>query len=230
MQNHPVNVATYRSSVDDYNANWRLLDQMLTGLCEANPGHSSRAAVNAKLWIIGRTYATGIERRIKTTGVQGSSMTQLAEYISTHAGLVDGIFYELRTLKEPVNVDCLRRIAGLHARFVTFLGQITAGKSARSFASKYMHFHNSVVPIYDNVAAKALSRLYPRLRGLCDFDDVPDGDAYYCWYLARFWRLHEAISACGLETRVKYVDNYLLSIADQSPERPERQSRGNISS
>jgi hypothetical protein len=213
MPDQLFNVDAYRQSVAYYNANWRLLDETLSRVCRENPGHARRDAVYAKVWIIGRTYATGIERRIKTTGVQGSSMTQLAEHLIKHAPQVDEWFNALRAVTEPVDFRSLQTIGELHGRFVSLIGQITAGKSARSFASKYMHFHNAAVPIYDSVAAKVLSKMFRGKRGMQDLSDVVGADADYCWYLNRFWRLHEAIASGGLEVSVKYVDNYILWLA-----------------
>src|SRR6516225_8308780 len=63
----------YRKSLADYRAKWCAIDETLYDLCRRYPDHSDLRGINAKLWIIGRTYATGIERKIFTQGSQGSS-------------------------------------------------------------------------------------------------------------------------------------------------------------
>ena len=80
----------YTTAVADYELNWKVMDGALYRLCHENPDHAKRSSVCAKLWIIGRTYATGIERKIATTGAQGSSMSQVTDLFLQHAVNIDG--------------------------------------------------------------------------------------------------------------------------------------------
>ncbi|MEW5826372.1 MAG: hypothetical protein AB1778_06020, partial [Candidatus Bipolaricaulota bacterium] len=66
-----LSVDDYRRAVADYEHSWRATDEALYDLCRRHPDHADQAGVNAKLWIIGRTYATGIERKIPANGKQG---------------------------------------------------------------------------------------------------------------------------------------------------------------
>ena len=59
----------YRQAVDDYEKGWQATDTALYDLCRRYPNHTDRGGVNAKLWIIGRTYATGIERKIRHSSI-----------------------------------------------------------------------------------------------------------------------------------------------------------------
>ena len=54
----------YNRSRDDYAQGWRAIDETLYHLCRDHPHHDHRPWVNAKILIIGRTYATGIERKV----------------------------------------------------------------------------------------------------------------------------------------------------------------------
>lgn len=87
------------------------------------------------------------------------------------------------------------------------------GKAPRSFASKYLHFHNSAIPVYDSYALAGITRLVR--WGAVPFacppggDDVPDGYWEFC---VRFWRLYEACRKADLEVSVKTLDTYLWSV------------------
>ncbi|MGC4033243.1 MAG: hypothetical protein QM754_16225 [Tepidisphaeraceae bacterium] len=211
-----IDLRQYNASVEYYRQNWRLLDDTLLRLCSDYPDHTSPASVNAKLWIVGRTYATGIERRVRTTGSQGSSMSQVAAHFLAHSSELEAIFGALRPVSEPLDPVKLRLIVALHGRLVTLLGQITNGKSARSFASKYMHFHNPVVPIYDSVAAAVLPRHVHWCKELSVFEMPAEADQTYGWYAMRLYRLYERVAEAKLPLSVKYLDNYLLWIADDA--------------
>jgi len=42
-----------------------LLDQTLYDLCKRHPNHTDIGEIAAKLWLIGRGFATGVERQIR---------------------------------------------------------------------------------------------------------------------------------------------------------------------
>src|SRR5581483_579080 len=96
-------VDQYRKSVAYYEKTWKVIDGALYRLCRENPDHARRSSVCAKLWIIGRTYATGLERKVATTGTQGSSMSQVTEYFLNHSAEIDKLFEQLRHLPEPLD-------------------------------------------------------------------------------------------------------------------------------
>ena len=47
-------------SETDYASRWSIIYDTLRALCRKYPGHTPRSSVAAKVWIIGRTYATQI--------------------------------------------------------------------------------------------------------------------------------------------------------------------------
>lgn len=202
----------YRRTVADYDRFWRVTDEALYALCRQHPGHADRAGINAKLWIIGRTYATGIERKIPANGKQGGSMTQLAVHLLKHARQMDDIFGRLRRLTDPLDPDKLRSILDLHGRFLALIQPVARrNQSPRSFASKYMHFHNPAVPIIDTYADAACREMIRWRKLFCLFDLPPGADEYYARYVLRFWQLYQLVRGAGLEPTVKHLDYYLLS-------------------
>ncbi len=58
----------YDKAIEEYQREWSTLDAALYRLCREHPGHASSAGVFAEVFIIGRTYQTGIERQVKSTG------------------------------------------------------------------------------------------------------------------------------------------------------------------
>ena len=59
-ENRKFSVSDYNKSRDDYTQSWKAIDETFYRLCRDHPQHNERPWVNAKILIIGRTYATGI--------------------------------------------------------------------------------------------------------------------------------------------------------------------------
>ena len=209
------NASDYRRAVEDYNCKWRATDEALYDLCRRFPDHEDQGEVNAKLWIIGRTYATGIERKIPRDGKQGGSMHKLSQHLHKSAGAVDALITRLRQVKLPLDARKLSTIVDVHGQFIKLIQPVLQLKrqqkqSPRSFTSKYLHFHCPVVPIIDTYADAALRRLVPWRNSFC-FPDLPkDIDGCYAKYASRFGQLYQQACDSGLEPTVKYLDSYLL--------------------
>jgi len=195
---------------------WHILDGTLYGLCRQNREHRTWDSVAAKVWIIGRTYATGIERKIPTRNTQGSSLSQLVEHILQNRRVVDSIFGELAEVFEPLTPKKLKTIVDAHGRFVKVLQPILRRRqSPRSFASKYMHFHCSAVPLYDTYAVTALRHLY-RWEDCFEVFALPAStDQEYAWHVMRFWQLYHAAKTARERVTVKLLDLYLLCVAEK---------------
>jgi hypothetical protein len=208
----------YVRAADEYDKTWQTTDRTLYRLCVEHPRHEDPDAVYAKLWLIGRTYATGIERSIKSEGWQGSSMDQVARLLLGKAHFVDGLVLGLKPTAEPLTPQKLLVIADAHGQLTHLLSQITRkGMSPRSFVSKYLHFHCPSVPLYDTNAVSALTKLVRWTDDLACFARPKTADAEYAWHLMRFMRLYDRLReqvAGDARTRrrfnVKYVDFYLL--------------------
>ena len=211
MRHFSVN--DYNKSRDAYTQGWKIVDDTLYRLCRDHPSHDDRAAVNAKILIIGRTYATGIERKVATTGVQGSSISQVADFFFMHRKEIDEWFLRLAKVFEPLASSNISEILAVHGLISKRLTHLTRRKQlARSFVSKYLHFHNSAVPIYDSVASGFLRGLVP-LRRIRDFQiPVPDcADPEYADYVRRFAHLYQTIASHALPVTVRSLDSYLIS-------------------
>jgi hypothetical protein len=203
----------YNKSRSDYAQGWKVIDDTLYRLCRDHPGHGDRPSVNAKILIIGRTYATGIERKVATTGVQGSSISQVADFFFTNCKEIDAWLVRLAKVSEPLASSNVSEILAVHGLISRRLTNLTRGKQlARSFVSKYLHFHNSAVPIYDSVASGFLRGLVP-VRKIRSFQiPVPaSADPEYADYVRRFSHLYQTIVSQGLAVTVRSLDSYLIS-------------------
>lgn len=209
--------AKYKQACAEYAANWEAVEIALYDLCKRHPNHEDQGGVNAKLWIIGRAYATGIERKIKSEGFQGSSMTQLGKHIWRNRRRVDKVLRNLRSVNEPLTWDKLTKILDGHGRLVSIVQRaLRKGQTPRSFASKYLHFHNRAVPIFDSVAVRAARKHYRRDRHNKSVRIPAAADKQYADFLLRFWRLYKEARGSGAKVTVKLLDNYLLVLAKES--------------
>jgi hypothetical protein len=100
-----------------------------------------------------------------------------------------------------------------HGRLTHLLQKATTdGKAPRSFASKYLHFHRPVVPIYDEYARQAIARRVRWESSYTPFPLPPHGDPEYWNYCVRFFRLYDACRQAGTDATVKELDAFLWAV------------------
>lgn len=204
----------YSKAKSDYKKHLALTDDVLYELCKRYPNHSKKSDIHAKLCLIGRSYNTGIERQIKSRGGQGSALTQLAAHLYNNRKKVDKMFKQLSSVAEPLTVDKLEVIVETHGRFVNLLAKkLRKKRSARSFASKYMHFHCPAVPIYDSIATSVLRSKCRWKDSFEIFNPPKNSDEEYCYFTFRFWQLYLALRKIDKGGNVKLLDNYLIWIS-----------------
>jgi hypothetical protein len=150
-----LDVNDFRACIEAHRDGWDVVDQILYALCGEYPDHDRLPGVNAKVLLIGRGFATGVERHIYSEGTQGSSIATLVNHLYLNRREVDGIITCLREVREPLDPKKLRAIVSEHGKFCQLISKIARKEnSLASFASKYLHFHCPVVPIYDSWACK----------------------------------------------------------------------------
>ena len=207
----PTQAELHRAA-SGFDADWGGLDEVLYGICSRSPGHSVRRDVTAKIALIDRAYSAGMERCV-TPPPGEQAIGVITDFVCENAAEVDEIIACLAPLKEPLDIAAMVEIVGLHGRFTTLLRQVTTdGKTPRSFAAKYLHFHNPVVPIYDSYAAARLGKLVRWDPREIPFAQPPGGDAEYWGFCVRFFRLYDACRAVGLAASVKTLDTYLFTV------------------
>jgi len=195
-----------------FDRDWGGVDEILYRLCREHPAHDDRRAVTAKLALIDRAYAAGLERRVSPPpGVQ--AITVIADFVLAHANTIDALIGRIASLQEPLTAETMAEIVDVHGCFTRLLqGVATDGKAPRSFAAKYLHFHHPVVPIYDSYAADRLINLVRWDSEQILFGRPDEGDLDYWDFCVRFLRLYEACLRVGLDVAVKSLDTWLWQV------------------
>jgi len=209
------NLKAYREACRLYGESWAAPDEVLYGLCKRYSDHSTRNAIYAKLSIIGRTYATGIERQIEVE--KESALDQLAEFFFENRSAIDSTLGRLANVHEPLALDTLETIVQAHGQLANLLKEKLRDRhTPRSFASKYMHFHCAAVPIYDDITAKQLQHEYCRKKDCAVFTLPKEADEKYYWHTLRFWQMYKEAKQAEDGVTVKLLDHYsdLLWLAD----------------
>ncbi|MGB8685613.1 MAG: hypothetical protein WCD12_22225 [Candidatus Binatus sp.] len=212
-------VTAYKESVREYQKDWKALDNVLYQLCKDHPRNDLPPSVYAKVFIIGRSYSSGIERLVSKTKEQPSGMTRVADELIAHGQTVDRLFEHLRSIRLPMTTTAWEQIVSSHGQFVAMLKPLTAdGKSPRSFASKYLHFHFPIVPIYDSKAEWSLMHFEggPEVVRLPTSENPNGADGSYSWLVERFGNLWEQVRSSGQTPTVKHIDHYLSDVADRN--------------
>ena len=188
---------------------WDLGNEVLYRLCAEYPNHLRPDVIIAKVWLIGRAYATAIERRRKKGNALGDKFyTELVGPCFLRSG-IDTWFGEFR-IKESQQ----RRSYALqlHNNLKNLLKCIS-GLEKRSFASKYLHFHfPEDFYIFDSRADKAVTKILAKFSKNTRFKTKCEGtDPVYARFTARCEQLEADLSGligCHLSPRA--LDKVLL--------------------
>jgi hypothetical protein len=203
----------FRKLVDSFEEESALLYSTLRRLCVEHPGHEERKEVFAKVWLIGRAYATQIERKVKSGNTPGSALSKVARHLLANGPEIDRLLAQIPAKEERLTRDVVPSVLRVHGTFTARLKSITEDHSARSFVSKYLHFHRPVVPIYDSVANANVTKLV-RWRKDIDIEPVhPEEDDQYRWFISRLLQLNERARAAGLNPTVRDLDWFLVGLA-----------------
>jgi len=191
-------------------------DRILYGLCEKFPDHKTSPGVHAKVYLIERSYSAGLERHVESNGTV-ERLDRVAELLINHQAEVDTWIASVKRLH--FGDHWIGPVCVLHGKFMSLLREVMRPKSqknpnerrsARSFASKYLHFHAPVVPIYDKRASDALSglELKPVQSSSVGSDASVDSD--YAKFCARIEVLVKGWPTS--EVTARDIDKYLLFI------------------
>jgi len=194
-----------------FDADWGGVDEVLYRLCTESPGHLDRRTVTAKLALVGRAYSAGLERCV--TPPKGTqAITIIADFVHARGATIDAVMKPVLSIEEPLTIALLEGIVAAHGAFLGILSGVTAGKMPRSFAAKYLHFHNPVVPIYDEYARAGLTHLVHWDSKNLPFEPPEGADREYYKFCVRFWRLYRACSDASVAASVKTLDQYLWAV------------------
>ncbi|MBF0216111.1 MAG: hypothetical protein HQL30_03840 [Candidatus Omnitrophica bacterium] len=139
---------------------WDVGNDVLYRLCRKHPLHTDKGAVIAKIWLIGRSYAAAIERRPKSDSKRSSDRF----YEDVAEKLINSqIDREIKRLPktEQLSKENIKIIMDVHKFLTTTFYRLTSIYKV-SLASKYLHFHRPITPIYDSRAKKSMSGIFEK--------------------------------------------------------------------
>ncbi len=203
----------YSRYLRDYDRTSRKLNAVLYKMCEDMPTHTDEGAIWAKVWIIGRAYASGIERHA------ADGLGPIVGVLRSSARWLDPGLARLRQLEPVPSHERLPQIAVLHGKLAEAVREHTRkGNQVRSFVSKYLHFHAPIVPIYDSVVSVQIRARdwYPWSRSWSASHPTPQGvDEAYWQHCVRIARIVDDWHSEGLEPTARNIDAYVYHWADE---------------
>jgi len=187
---------------------WDLGNKMLYQLCRNYPDHKAPEVIVAKVWLIGRSYAAGIERGRKRKG-DGDSFYESMVAPKIQASYLDEYLGRVRLFR-VINSRGIPLILQTHKYLTDVFAEIS-GREKRSLASKYLHFHcPRLFFLYDSRAARGARVLCPRFRTQLATKNV---DAEYAkFFLKAFHLLSEIQKKEGRLLSTRQLDNILINV------------------
>lgn len=189
-----------------------LLDKVFYSLCKKYPNHNNLAEVRAKLYVVGRGFATGIERHISVSEDKKGKIDLMAACLLDNHDEVDGLVAQVKGSK--LDQEGLPNIVEIHSRFVELLKPLTGSRALTCFVSKYLHCHRPIVPIFDNVAKREITS---KVRWKREYNDALPGidwnqsDETYLDYVIRFWQVFQRLAEEGAKPLNPRLVDYFVS-------------------
>jgi hypothetical protein len=188
----------------DAKISWDWANEVLYRMCRDDPHHRNCDVITGKLWLIGRAYAASIERGArKGEGVYALVAPNIA------GSDLDKWLDSVADVKR-VDTDNVHRVLAVHQRFIDLLKE--TNRERRSFASKYLHFHNpTAFFIFDSRADREIRRRVGRRRHILPRSCVKADPAYAAFVLRCIEYLsHEAGTRHGIPMTPRQLDKELL--------------------
>lgn len=220
MATDPIrNKAVIEDNIDPFIKNtykkWKTGNDILYDMCEKYPGHTDIDEIAAKAWIIGKSYSTQLERYLRVPEGQDFYYDGIAKAILSIGDELDENIRKFK--KEKVNRENIDIMFSIHSELVNCLQRLSIEKktkyknkdsSARSFASKYLHFHcPEFFFIYDSRANSIIPKFVRKP------EDDYDGDPVYVEFGLRLLHLQEYIDKKYHEKITpRQIDNFLLEM------------------
>lgn len=190
---------------------WMLGNSVLYNLCAKHPSHTRDEEIRAKIWLIGRSYAASIERRTNKRKINDDFYDYVVQkFIEFNIkNKFDERLIKLRN--REFNDRTLKDILCLHKELTKFFKELT-GKEKRSLASKYLHFHVPIFPIYDSRANSSISKIVKGKFG----ESKLIGDKNYSKFCYKILFLYDFIKGKTKETpSLREIDTFLVHNANE---------------
>lgn len=195
---------------------WDKGNDFLYDLCKKYPYHKNIDEIIAKIWLIGRSYAAALERRKENKDSNDAFYVWAADKIRCFGfdKKINSLPKAEKLCNENISVIC-----NAHLYITEKFYKITK-LNKRSLASKYLHFHRSIVPIYDLRAKQGITRIFNKYKFLKKPPDEAlfeshtsyKGDREYVKFIKKIYRFQKFLlrSNCKQYT-VRDIDKFLIA-------------------
>lgn len=188
-------------------------DKILYDMCRRWPHHNDLGEIQAKVRIIGRVYATGLERKGEEDKSKGIYET-VGEVLFKQRNFIDSQLNEIRKFRRFFRISGEKMLA-FHGKLVKLIRDGTDSKrNFRSFVSKYLHFHAPIVPIFDNRASTTINHKdwYPwnKNRNKVLITKKRTYDPVYFKFLNQFLMYFADLQKQRLNPTVRTADYFLI--------------------
>lgn len=204
------------------NTRWQFANGILYDLCKEHPEHNDKDIIVGKMWLIGRSYAAAIERRVPSEKGVDFYYDKVAPRIQSFGQRLDDAIRVLNNSKE-LTIDLQCHVLEIHKAMVDELGEIVVTAKGeklnlRSFVSKYLHFHcPSCVFIYDSRARKMVFERVKKDKNTMNPFSGIKCDIEYADYCLRAFELYRFLKDYAYATiNPRDLDDYLLRMDDLS--------------
>lgn len=234
IKNKTVIDAHIKPFLDGTYTNYVLGNQILYDMCTHYSYHKSLDEIAAKAWIINKSYSAQLERYIaKVSDDADFYYDGIAKVLLDNGQKLDRMIDEVRG--EKVNRQNIEEMFSIHSYFMSLIDKLpktkVCGASARSFASKYLHFHapgffyiydsrtSSMIPKFVKKPAKAEIEKYEKYA--CEKfgyendsgneNDNDEKDSVYIEFGLRLLSLQEHINKKkNVQITPRQIDSFLL--------------------
>ncbi|MFH1311472.1 MAG: hypothetical protein ABIH65_03645 [Nanoarchaeota archaeon] len=189
---------------------WMLGNNILYKMCSDYPSHTDSEEIRAKIWLIGRSYAASIERRANKKKINDDFYDYVVqEFIKfNNKNKFDEKLTKLKN--QELNKDTLKEILSIHEELTQFFKELT-GKEKRSLASKYLHFHIPLFPIYDLRANSSIKKI---VKGTIEDTNLAN-DEEYSKFCNKILFLYDSIKdKTGKAPTLREIDTFLIKNAN----------------
>jgi hypothetical protein len=152
----------YEAALQHYESGWKNVDAVLREVVKG-AGWTDFGAVYTKVVFVNGVYATRLDRSLGSGALRdcASRLLEAGERLSP-------ILADLASQGSILTSNAAQTAISAHGRILAALQpEGSTDKTVRSFASKFLHFHAGVAPIFDGTASGATAtfrRLGPQIR------------------------------------------------------------------
>lgn len=198
---------------------WKLGNEILYKMCQDHPLHTDLEEIRAKIWLIGRSYAAAIERRKNKKNINDNFYDDFVEaFVKFNKEFnLDSKLIALKN--KELSETTINEILKIHNELTRFFYTQTK-LDKRSLASKYLHFHVPIFPIYDSRAKDSINKI---VSGKIDSSNLIGDKEYskFCYKL--IFLINSIKKETGYTPTAREVDTYLIMVANKKlHEKQER--------